>query len=195
MGGGITLVFLVGVIGVFCALWIGAFFLFRNGKKKSSNPMVFLGGGALTVFSLIGLFFIGVIVIGTIRITNPKVIFERSFGFPSSPEVTNIQSSYWYFADTGLTFLRFKAPPEIIQRIVARGLHKCTRGDFENILQSGINKGAPKWWTPLDNEPKQFFCAERKPANWEHQDFASETEILSYNPITGIAFYCFSGVD
>lgn len=195
MGGGIILVFWLILAGGFIGLWVGAFLLLRYGRKKGSKPLSLFGGISSVLLSLIGLYFIWTIAIGLVRITNPTVIFARSFGFKPTSDVTEIKSSYWYFADTGLTYLKFKASPETLQRIIARGLKETTESNFNNLLASGLSKSAPKWWMPFEGTPSQFFSAERKPETLEHQDFASETEVLSYNPTTGIAYYCFNGID
>ena len=177
--------------GVFTTLWVGAFLLSRWGAR----PMSVVGGVVFVLLSLVGVYFVGRITVGLIRVSTPSVVFERSFGFKPTPDVSNIKSSYWYFADTGLIYLEFKTSPETLQRIIDRGLKTTTAENFKSILTSGLSKSGPRWWEPLKDASAQFFYAERKPDTMASQDFASETELLSYNPRTGLVFYCFSGID
>jgi len=195
MAGGIVLVFIVILAGAFIVLCLGAYLLFQRGKKSNSRTMTFFGGCSLVMLFLVGFSLLGVILIGSFRIINPKVIFDRSFGFKPTKDVVELKSSYWYFADTGMTYLKFKASPQTVKRIVDRGLIQTDQIYFRSLLNSGLAQSSPSWWAPTTGASVKFFYIERKPATRDQQDFASETEILSYDEKTSTVYYCFNGID
>jgi len=120
-------------------------------------------------------------------LSTPPKVFERTFGFAPTGDVREIQSQYWYFGDTGSTYLKFKAEPQTIQRIVKIGLDQRPIPEVNNYLSA---ESDPQWWQPQPGSITHFYMQANR-----LKDFASENEMLCYDERTQQAYYMFLGID
>ena len=95
------------VYGVFLAIWMPVGFLLKIKNKK------------LWFLSSIPIFII-IFVAYLFYLSWPATVYKRTFGFSPAEDVIVHNSQDYYFADTGITYLRFTANPETIKRIVSR---------------------------------------------------------------------------
>ena len=117
--------------------------------------------------------------------------YERAFGFPPSSDVIILEKREWYFADTGVTYLKFKANENTINQIINRGLTQIK--DTKYVCDFTTNH--PEWWQPDNNQNTLIYTRPYNEANIQEQDFFSEDECLYYNTKTQEAYYVFIGID
>lgn len=172
----ICLLFFVGFIGaayvVFSLIWFAFLCIFKIQRKKIG----FLISIPTFIAGILTYFFV---------VTSPSYVFEKSFGFPPTEPVTDLKSDYSYWADSGHTFLRFKAPSIIIKKIVSRGLQTTK---FPTIPASNVPM--PLWFIVPDGKHVTYYAG-----NFKGRDFANESEFLAYDTISQTAFFCFLGID
>jgi hypothetical protein len=169
----LNLIFLLVVVSlgyvVFLAIWTGLVFLFRVRRKGMVCAI------SLPVFL--------VALVGWLKWQErPAAQFERSFGFPPPADVQGLESNVWALGDSGTVYMRFKAAPPTVRRIVARGLSAGTSNTI------GLDN-PPTGWNPSPAPPAQRYEGSFS------QSFASELETLIYDPATGDVWFHMSGVD
>ncbi len=104
-----TGVLCIVLYAVFLAVWVGALFVVHARHKL--------------LYSLLSLpVFVVLLVSSFFWLTRPSAVFQDSFGFRPTPDVTGLQSSQWILGDCSIIYLHFKANPATVQRIVAKGL-------------------------------------------------------------------------
>jgi hypothetical protein len=162
------------VYGVFLAAWVGGLFVFRVKHKLRY---------ALISFPT----FLAILLSLYVYAGRPSATFDRVLGFSPPPDVTSLQSSEWILGDSGVVYLRFKASPATIQRIVARGLLLVGPSNEP----STTSDSPPSWWQP----PIMGAMAYYADFAGQRHGFASEDEYLIYDPATGEAYYRFVGID
>jgi hypothetical protein len=176
MWAGLNILFLVGLCAVLYAVffWLlaGVLFLFR--VRNKGLYMV----ASVPVFLAMLATYVG-------WQSRPAVVFQRSFGFSPSPDVSGLQSSWLALGDSGTVFLRFRCNPATVDRIASRGLR---RTGMAGPGPAGTGDAPPDWWRP---PPDGVAYAGR----FTGRDFASEEEYLVHDPRTGDVYFRFIGID
>lgn len=177
---------IAAVYGSFCLLF---FVLYAIGKKKGIHSLMWAGGIPFIASAGFAVFCLGLMGYGFYTTSRPATVYEMTFGSAPSSDVTNIQSNYYYFADTGTTFLKFKASPATIAKLTAKG---WTRLNAQGNQNAGPHTGTqtPEWYKPKITDTTVIYTAEKRIG-----DFASESETLVYDRVTKQAYYDFVGID
>ena len=191
MGAGIVLFVWLFVAAIGATLWGGSLWLFIAGRRRQSTPMIWLGGVPLAFGSLIAI----VTLVGTIYgfswNRKPANIYEMSFGSAPTQDVTGLQSSFYNFADTGTTFLKFKAAPATIGQLTKKPWKSLKGKPWQNEnFHFFKGENTPDWWKPSKTKNAQIFIATNR-----FKYFAGENEILVYETKTGQTYYAFIGID
>lgn len=132
---------------------------------------------------------------GFFSTSRPANVYEIAFGSPPSADVINIKSSYYYFADTGITYLKFNASPSTISRLTAKGWTRLKGQGLKdasasyNTNVSGEDE-TPNWYKPTVTKTTVIYTAKKR-----FGDFATEDETLIYDGATHEAYYDFLGID
>jgi phosphotransferase system glucose/maltose/N-acetylglucosamine-specific IIC component len=106
MGSGMVILFwlfLAGIYGCFFLVFVGLWFW---GRKKNITWLKWLGGIPASIMLLIAVLLTALIAYGIHQTKNPEYVFKEAFGVEKPNSVSNIQSSYYQFADTGITYIR-----------------------------------------------------------------------------------------
>ena len=163
----------VVLYGLFLGAWVAALYLFRLRRKPLLSLM------SLPVF-------VALLVGYSWHQTRPSKVFERSFGFAPPADVTALRSYQFVLGDSGVVYLRFRASPATVQRIVARGLRPVgTAVDGP----ASTNATPPDWWQPPPTTQAAYV------GNFGGRNFASEEEYVVYDPATGEVYFRFVGID
>ena len=184
--------FFVGIYGLF---WLLFLLLFLSGRRNKSRARSCMGGVPFALSSGFALWCLGLVAHGLWSSSRPANVYKITFGVAPSADVTDIRSKYYYFADTGTTFLKFKASPSTIDKLTAKG---WTRLKYQEQLEAHASDDAntpadddtPNWFKPDLTESTVTYVSEHRIG-----DFASESETLTYNPATRLAYYDFVGID
>jgi hypothetical protein len=191
MSGGIALLgwlFLAAICGLFWLLFLA---LFVSGRRKKSRSLMWLGGVPLVISSGIATFCIGTMVYGLNSVSQPANVYELSFGSQPPADVKNLQSSYYSFADTGTTFLKFNASPSTIRTLTAQKWVRLTGQELQDERFSNfLSEATPSWWAPRKSKSTSVYTARNR-----FGGFAGESEVLTYDAATKQAHYAFIGVD
>ncbi|MBW3635520.1 MAG: hypothetical protein KY445_03510 [Armatimonadetes bacterium] len=170
-------------------MWLVSLVVFVLGRKRKSSLWSWLGGVPLGLFSVLALAVVGSILYGTYWNSNPANIYRLAFEKEPAPDVTVLQSYNYAFADTGITFLKFKAAPQTIAQLTKSPWRLIPRKDRADAL-GNIPEEKPTWWNPkISVETQVYLCSNRQ------KSFASENEILIYDPISRQTHYSFIGID
>ena len=191
MGAAIVIWFWLFVLAVGATLWLGSLWLFVAGRRKQSATMIWLGGVPLAFGSLIAIATLLGAIYGFSWNHKPANIYEMSFGSAPTPDVTELQSKFYNFADTGTTFLKFKAAPATINKLTKKpwkSLQGKAWQDEDFYFFKGEN--TPDWWKPAKTQNTQIFIVSDR-----FKYFAGENEILVYETKTGQTYYAFIGID
>ena len=112
------------------------------------------------------------------------MVYQRAFGMKPTVDVRNIESSEYYFLDTGYIYLKFNASSATVEKIISRGLHK------EDDMRLNNLSDTPKWWNPPLNAEVEMYHGD-----FENRDFGYEYEQLIYDPTTQTVYFYFQGID
>ena len=118
--------------------------------------------------------------------TRPGVIFQSSFGFALTPDITILNSSR--VTVTGKwdeVYLEFHADQPTIDRILQNGLVRISAKDIIEPL------GAPSWWKPNITEPGTSIYATGTQDPGYHGEFRDffNHDLLIYNAVTKTAYF------
>lgn len=116
--------------------------------------------------------------------TRPANVFRSEFSFSPPATVNDLQSSTWSLADSGHAYLFFEADQATIRRIVSQGMAPS------DALPSTTVGDAPDWWQPADGPGVEIYTS-----NMNLHGFASEYQLLVYDPATQEAFWYSEGID
>jgi len=175
-----TLAIIALIYLAFLVIWTPTGYLFKVKNKKVwfwSSILVFI------VIAVVFIFYQN----------RPAAIYEYRFGFPPTSDVAILEKQDWYFADTGITYLKFTADQETINRIIGGGLAKAEENEH-----CSITNDLPGWWKPDDVDTvlyTGYFSNRLGEERVREQEFATENECLYYNPLTQEAYYAFIGID
>ena len=191
MGAGIVLFVWLFIAAIGIACWSGALAVFLVGRRRQSRVMMWAGGAPLALGSLLGLLLVGVTIREFVWNSRPANIYQLKFGVAPSPDVTELQSKNFAFADSATTFLKFKATPATIRDLTAKQWRALSNKDWqeEDFIEFRDN-GAPDWWKPSKTRTTQMYVA-----NERFGRFGLENEVLIYESATRQTYYAFVGID
>lgn len=179
---------LAGIYGFFWLLFLS---LFIVGKIKKSRMLSWIGGIPLLLSTTFAVFTLCTIIWGIFSVSKPANVYEITFGTPPPADVTDIQSHDWYFADSGLTYLKFKASPTTIKKLTTKDWHQLSGKKLDEVnFVYMVNDDKPLWWHPRKTSSSQIYKG-----SLHSHDFATVDEMLIYNPKTQQAYYRFVGID
>ena len=179
------IVFWLILIGLFVGFSVACLFVFVLGWRRKSLLLKLLVGVPFGICLLLAVLFVGLFIVGLYESYSPSKVFENEFGFAPPPEVTELRGNAWVFFDNAGAHLRFKAPPGIVERIVAGKFREARRNDPDLF---GSND--PDWWKPSADPSVKIYAAER----WGGS-FAFNKANLYYDPVTGIVHFKWLGID
>lgn len=191
MGGGIVILvwlFLAAIYGLFWLLFLS---LFIAGRRKKSHLLTWLGGVPLLLSSSFAVFCVGTMAYGLISVSKPANVYEISFGSQPPADVTNMQSSYYSFADTGTAFLKFNTSLTTVSKLTGKGWTRLSGQKLQDESFSFFTgEQTPNWWRPTKTKATIIYTAEKRSGN-----FASESEVLTYDTVSKQAYYAYIGID
>lgn len=201
MGPGFVIIFwlfLAGIYGVIFLLFAGLWFL---GHKKKRRWLKWLAGVPAVSMIALAVFVVAVIAWGIIDSMNPRSVFKDEFGIPPPASVSEIQSSYFQFADGGNVYLRFKISEEEFKKLVPVHLQQKTAEEMKSETPGESGSDLPTWWAyRIDSEwiyYLRIFSSYKEKVLGQSgpKGFAWETEFFAYDPKTHFAYYHFVGID
>ena len=185
-----------GILAVaFGIVWLCLLAGFLIGILRKKKWLKWAAGLPLIFMTLLPCVLVGVVGYGLIQSTRPSIVFKQAFDQKPPAGITNLQSKYWFFADSGSIYLRFNCSPETFESIRPSGLERTSREDFKDTFGNRSYSGdAPSWWSPekIVGEGRYYVGRDSKGKN---KHFSSETEILVYDVSSGVAFYNYLGID
>ena len=118
--------------------------------------------------------------------SRPGIIFQSSFGFDPTPDITILHSSrVKVTGEWDKVYLEFTADESTINRILQNGFARISAKDIIDRYD------APFWWKPNTDESGTWIYATgtQDPAyHGEFRDFFNH-DLLIYNPITQNAYF------
>jgi len=196
MGAGFVIMFWLIALGIIGAVWCGLVVLSIVGWKQKKPWLKWLAGVPAALMLAFGLLIGGLLAYGTLTSMSPNSVFTNTFHEAPSAKVSDIESSLWWFADTGSVYLRFKANEEEFRRLVPRRMTEHTMEAIKEAAPSESGSELPAWWN-YQYQPNwiYFFRDNRKPGSPSTHGFSHETEYFAYDPKTEHAYYRFLGID
>ena len=155
-----------------------AFVLFILGFIVKSRVLKMVGGIALGPFVAVVLLLVIATGIGNRRSKDPAWVFEKEFRAPPPREVTGLRGYATEMNNSGFAFLRFSAPPEVIDSLVSDWMDPASPGDLPRYH--------PSWWAPPAVPPARFYRAKYLRTMC---DGCGSSEVLYYNPQTHFAYF------
>lgn len=186
------LLFWLLVAAIVGAVGAGAVVLFMVARRKQWVAAKWISGTLAAAIAAAVLGAVGLICYGFVRTSVPRFVFEDTFKRPVPPNVRNIQTKTWWFADKGITYMSFTAERETFERLVPPGLVKVSP---EELKRRGWKERTVDvdWWTPLSPEATEIYFLTSGPEGG--RTFNSETTLMTYHPGTQRAYYHFLGLD
>jgi hypothetical protein len=177
------------VLGV---VWLASILGFIAARRRKWRAVSWVMAVPVALMPLVGLGLVGLIGFAMIRGSIPRYVYEDTFRQPPSADVRNIKSKNWGFADSAHVFMRFETSPDTFRRIVPEEMQKVTFAEYQRRMP-GSNVSAPEWWAPPTERTSEIFL--RVPEWGSGRRFASESELLTYDPSTQTVMYSFLGID
>lgn len=193
MGPGFVILFWLIVAGVLGVIWLISLVIFLVGWWKKSRVLSWVGGVPLCGLTLIATLVASLVLIGFVRSSNPKSVYEDTFHEAPTPDVVGIQSDTWSFADSGHAYLRFQAGHQTFQRIRPKDLPRITYEQYRERMPVLLGDSQPSWWIPPTESTTEIYLLEA--TSGQGKSFSSETTMMSYDTNTSTAFYYFLGID
>jgi hypothetical protein len=201
MGPGMVIIFwlfLTGIYGLIFLLFAGLWFL---GRKKKWRWLKWLAGIPAISMIALAVFLVAAIAWGIIDSMNPRSVFKDEFGIPPPASVSEIQSSYFQFADGGNVYLRFKTSEEAFNKLVPIRLQIKTAEEMKSETPGESGSESPTWWDyKIDSNWTYYlriFSSYKEKVSGQSapKGFAWEAEYFAYDPKTHLAYYHFVGID
>lgn len=111
--------FLAALFGLF---WLCSLALVLIGWKRKIRWLKWLGAVPLTVLSICGVLATAAAVIGIVRASTPRLVFADTFGTKPGPDIKDLKSKVWSFADSAVVHVQFRAPAETFHRLMPQDL-------------------------------------------------------------------------
>jgi len=196
MGAGLVILFWLIFAGIYGCIFLAFAGLWFWGRKKNITWLKWLGKVSAIGMAMIAIFLVAFIAWGIIRSMNPRSIFKEEFGIAPPTAVSKIQSSYYWFADTGDVYLRFQTSQEEFDKLVSGNLKKKTAEEMKRDTPSEYGGGTPDWWDyQIQSEWIYYLRVYSSEKESGLKGFFWETEYFAYNPKTQTAYYHIVGID
>ena len=147
----------------------------------------------LTMLTVAAVALAGLIFTGFIRSCIPSYVFKDEFHVKPPNDISDIKSSTWSFADSGHTFLRFKASREALSRLLPNHVQMIYYAEFKAKADNWMDdESPPSWWVNPTNGAEIYSIG---PQHSEGRPHSGEFVVLIYDASTGTADYYSSWVD
>ena len=180
------------VAAVLGFVWLAFLFGLIVARRRKWRTVSWLVAAPVALIPFVGIGLVGLVGFAMIRGSIPRYVYQDTFREAPSADVRNVKSKNWGFADSAHVFLRFEASPDTFRRIVPQGMQKVTFAEYQKRMP-GSNVSAPDWWAPPTESTSEILL--RVPDWGSGRRFASERELLTYDPSTQTAMYFFLGID
>ncbi len=184
---------LAGIYGIIFLSLFAATLYGGKRKKKWLKWGAGIPAGLMAVAAVLAIFSIGYAIVDSM---NPNSVFKNTFGEQPSDAISDIKSDYYWFADTGSIYLRFRTSASEFHRLIPDGLTSRTMFAMQSDSPGELGFQAPSWWTYTFNQNWIYFLRDdfnrRSPGKI---GFYSETEYFAYDPKEKLAYYRFLGID
>lgn len=196
MGPGLVLIFWGVIFSVIAAVWVALVVAAIWGWKRN---IVWLKWGATVaagLFAVAAVAIVGFFAFGVYWFSRPTEVFHEAFREYPSPEVSDLESRQFFFADNGEVRMRFITTRLEYERLVPGDLRPSSAEEVRRRM--GIrSEGDPEWWTFQFNPSWQYALreTERDANRAGKRGFFWELEVFAYDPSASVAYYFFSGID
>jgi hypothetical protein len=179
MGWGVAILLGLIVFLGYCFLFVCFLIL---GVIHKSRPLKLIGAIALAPVVAGILFILGYLTLGSHHAKDPVWVFEKVFEIPPPRGVTGLKGHAFGPFALPPVFLRFNAPPEVIDMARADWLRPAEESELSNVPLAG----PPYWWHPLKAPPARLYLS----GTWkQHCPTCFGTARLYYDPETQTAFF------
>ncbi len=192
-GAALFVLFIIAAIAGF--IWLVALAVFIIGLVKPSRAMRWIGGVPLAGIPLLGLAFAGLMIWAVVYSASPACAYHGVFHEDPTPAISMLQGESSGFGDFSETHLSFKTDRAAFDRLRSKDLMKASPAEYRSLLDSFLNS-SPAMAGRKPDETWDIYFRRSDPTNGEHgKVFASETELMGYDPATGMVVYWFLGID
>lgn len=192
MGAGCVIVLWAIVAGILATIWLFCFAAFVAARWKKWKVASWIAAVPVILLPVLVAVFAGLVVFGVMRSSIPRYVYADTFNEAPTPDVRNIQSDTWAFADSAHVFLRFEANRETFDRIVPEDMTKVSFREYQSRNYAD-NLQRPGWWSDPTADTDEIFIG--NPGWGSGRQFAGETALLTYDKETGTVMYFFLGID
>ena len=124
--------------------------------------------------------------------TRATPTYVEAFGFPASPDVSELKSERFLVGQSGGVYLRFRADFATVERIIGRGLLRMDTNHLLLLTKDLRGGHPPDWWgVQALGSGSQFYCATAT----NRGSFDSVFEYLAYDPSTRLVLFKRDDVD
>ena len=148
-------------------------------KSRNWLPLKLTLGSALCFFLVVG----GWYGLGFV----PGYVFYDHFAFAPTADVTELQGFRFSILGQGKAYLRFRASPETVRRIVGTKYEEVSRETFQEWMEA--RESPPQWWQPLSGHPAHFYQAHHVDNGYA----MISTAIVSYDEEAGVVHFKWFG--
>lgn len=192
MGAGCVIVLWAILASLLATIWLACFAAFAGARWKKWKVASWIAAVPVVLLPLLVAVFAGFVVFGVVRASIPRYVYADTFNEAPTPDVRNIQSDTWSFADSAHVFLRFEASGETFERILPEDMTKVSFVEFQNRGYADTVE-RPSWWADPTAETDEIFI---RSSGWgSGRRFAGETALLTYDRETRTVMYFFLGID
>lgn len=197
MGAGFVVLIWLILGGIAFAIFLFFLVLGAIGAWKKKPVLKWFGFIPAATIAAIGIFVVGALGYGFWALTQPRMVFKDMLGQKPGSKVSNIESSAYWFADTGSIYLRFDTDETTFRSLVPSELKNA---DIADIELHGVNheEGAPAWWHKTPSAGWQVYFRDFdgfSSGTSGLRGFVSETEYMVYDPDSGVGYFRFLGID
>jgi len=192
---GIALMVLFVVAAIAGLIWLAALVVFIIGLVKPSRAMRWIGGVPLVGIPVLGLAFAGVMVWAVIYGASPACAYHGVFHEGPTAAISGLQGDTSGFGDCCETHLSFKTDRATFDRLRPKDLVKASIAEHRSLLEEFRNSSTAEGWRKPDETWDAYFRRSDPVNGKPGKVLSSETELMAYDPATGMVIYWFSGVD
>jgi hypothetical protein len=150
-------------------------------RRRDWLPLKLTLGVALCFFLLLG----GWYGLGFVA----GYVFYDNFGFAPTRDVTELEGYRFSALGHGTAYLRFRASPETVRRIVGAKYVEIPREEFGRWMEA--RESPPRWWQPLAGNPTRFYQGHHLDNGYA----VLSTAIVSYDEEAGVVHFKWLGLD
>jgi hypothetical protein len=178
---GPILIITIWVVGVIVFLMIVTGCWLVGDKTQNWLPLKITLGIALCFVLLVG----GWYGLGFV----PSYVFYEKVGFGPTADVKELRGYRLSVLGQGKAYLRFRAGPATVQRLVGTGYHEVPKEKFAEWANA--REKPPEWWQPLAGNPTHFYQIDHLDNGYA----MLSTAIVSYDESSGVVHFHWFGVN